>query len=167
MVNSLSLQLFHYLKGWIYWGFLLAICYLYCKLSMHVLLYILVSGCFYSFLSCYIIFFIICFISSSERKGQELHYSTWKTRRMRCIFNTLSILLAENREIYSFFSLFSPPLHKCVSHHFRGTISPKLLLAITSSTNLDSLFRSLYSWWGGVGWGWNSLHSSKQRITIF
>ena len=94
---------------------------------MHVLLYILVSGCFYSFLSCYIIFFIICFISSSERKGQELHYSTWKTRRMRCIFNTLSILLAENREIYSFFSLFSPPLHKCVSHHFRGTISPKLL----------------------------------------
>ena len=118
-------------------GVFISVWYLYCKLSMHVLLYLLVSGCFYSFLFCYIIFFIIYFISSSERKGQELHYSMWKTRRMRCIFNILSNLLAENREICSFFSpYFSPPLHKCVSHHFHGTVSPKLLLAITSSTNL-------------------------------
>lgn len=129
---------------------------------MHVLLYLLVSGCFYSFLFCYIIFFIIYFISSSERKGQELHYSMWKTRRMRCIFNILSNLLAENREICSFFSpYFSPPLHKCVSHHFHGTVSPKLLLAITSSTNL--YIHGLAEQGHGEG---NSLHSSKQRITV-
>ena len=64
--------------------------YLWC-LSVFILLF------------CYIIFFTIYFISSSERKGQELHYSMWKTRRMRCIFNILSVLLAENREICSFF----------------------------------------------------------------
>lgn len=105
-------------------------------------------------LFCFAISFSSQFISSPAQKGKELHYSMWKTRRMRCIFNTLSVLLAENREICRFFSpYFSPPLHKCVSHHFCGTISPKLLLAITSSTNLDSLFQSLYSWWGGVGSG--------------
>ena len=95
-------------------GVFISVWYLYCKLSMHVLLYLLVSGCFYSFLFCYIIFFIIYFISSSERKGQELHYSMWKTRRMRCIFNILSILLAEIEKYVAFFSLFFPsPTQVC------------------------------------------------------
>lgn len=79
------------------------------------LLYLQVSECFYSFLFCYIIFFTIYFISSSERKGQELHYSMWKTRRMRCIFNTLSILLAENREICSSFLPIFPLPYTSVS----------------------------------------------------
>lgn len=115
MVNSLSLQLFHYLRGWIYLGHSLAICYLYFKLYTHVLLYILVSKGFYSFLFCYIIFFIMYFIASSERKGQEMHYSMWKTRRMRCIFNILLILLVENREICSFFLPVFPLPYTSVS----------------------------------------------------
>ena len=73
----------------------------------------------------------------------------WDVFLILCQFFLLKI-----EKYVGFFSpYFSPPLHKCVSHHFCGTISPKLHLAVTSSTNLDSLFQSLYSWWGRVGSG--------------
>ena len=73
------------------------------------LLYVSVSECFYFF--CFIFFHIISFItyliSISEIKSQELCSNIRKNGRVRCILNTLTSLLAGNRDTcYFSLSLF-------------------------------------------------------------
>ena len=89
---------------------LLAIYFLYWKLSMDVLCFkywCLSAFTFSALFFFHIISFITYFISISEKKGQELYSNIRKSGRVRCILNTLTSLLAGNRDMcYFSLSLF-------------------------------------------------------------
>lgn len=96
------------------------------------LLYILESETFYSsqvFLFCFIISLIIYFISSSERKGQELHSNMWKKGRVGCILNTLQVFLLKIDIHAASLSPLLPSHTQVCQHHFSSTISPKTALS--------------------------------------